>query len=258
MTSGRARAAVVVLVCSVAVFGVVLTGRTCADTAPSENRRARNGGTDEKPLHSMPLIPRRLGRAPASPSSARILAASPPERNTAEMDELYPGFHRAYRDAADADNMAFREQQIRECAELHAAGQKKLEWDEVQTYSVDETGRAVLSDLALVPATKGIDAFFHCIGEGMVGNRSFPAPRDTPGTFTVRENNVRYYGRRMSREEILAQMPLLEEKLREQDLSPERRELLEHTLAFWQCLLERGVDSVGRAACRREIDGGDK
>jgi hypothetical protein len=173
------------------------------------------------------------------------------------MNDLYPGFHRAYRDGADADNMAFRRRQINDCADLHAAGQKKVEWDEIQTYSVDETGRAFLSDLALVPKTKGIDAFFHCIGEGMVGNRSFQPPRDSPRAFTFRESNVRYFGVIRSREEIVAQIPLLEQLL-EEDLSPERRDHTEQILAFWRCLLERGVDDAGRAACRREIDGDGK
>jgi hypothetical protein len=216
-----------------------------------------HGGTDEKPRHGVAVPSQRPGHAPARPSPARILATTPPERNTVEMNELYPGFHQAYRDGADADNMAFRKRQIRECATLHAGGKEKLEWDEIQTYSVDDTGRAVLSDLALVPKTKGIDAFFHCIGEGIVGNRSFQAPGNTPRTFTFRENNFRWVGE-LSREEIVAQIPLLEEMLREPNLSPERREQVEHMVAFWQCLLERGVDSAGRAACRQELDGDDK
>jgi hypothetical protein len=271
MMSPRARTAGIVLVCSVGAFGAILMRRACSDTSVSEHRDAgrvgtagsehrgakNHGGTGEKPRRNVPLIAPRSGNIPTLPSSARILAASRPERNTAEMNELYPGFHRAYRNGADADNMAFRRRQIRACAELHGVGEQWIEWDEIQTYTVDETGRAVLSDLAIVPKTEGIDAFFPCIGEDMIGNRSFQVPPDTPRTFTIRENNLRRFRKNMSREEIAAQIPLLEKQLREQDLSPEGREHVERTLARWQCLLERGVDDAGRAACRREIGDDD-
>jgi hypothetical protein len=256
-----------VVLAGVVIIGALLMDRACSNAAPSKSRGAKHIGADNQ--HSTPVFPRPLGRAPASSASAlasatrsgaealssapvRLLATTPPERNTGEMDQSYPGFNRAYRDGRDADNMAFRKQHISECIKQYAPGREDFEWDEIQTFMVDNTGRAVLSDIAIVPKTTGIDQFYRCVGEGMVGNRTFQAPPNTPEAFTIRESNARYF-RPLTKEEIIAQIPNVEAMLRGNDISPERRVELEHYLALWQCMLNRGFDDAACAACRREI-----
>lgn len=196
---------------------------------------------------------------PATPPPAADAAsgAAPPEGppTPRALEERYPGFGLAYRDAvsrARAESLIVDQYA---CASELPADARRFHWRGAETYEVGSDGRAVLRQVEMSyhpiagqPAepSEAEQRYLDCMTRKMTGAVSFAAPEGMPGRFQVRSSGTVAPPGALGDDAVARQIERFKRRLENGQLDDAQRAEIQRYLELWQCFAEVGAENRQR------------